>query len=712
MRSLISKGLDRAARYHDAYRADAGLAARSAGASSVGSLMTGGGSGVGAGRHISSPGNAADQYAYFSGYPYAIINVIANRLSAQPIRVARRLGRGGRPAPGRAVAKSVAGPLVPKAYHDFADELEVIPDHRINRLLDNPNELMVRHHLMYITFASLETTGRAYWWMFAGPNGDELWPLPTHWVEPVPGEERLFDFYRVSMPITGQIVRVPARQIVPFFFPDPSDPFGAYSPMQALARTVLTDHAYETAQRVSFQNGVNPGLAIIVGRPPEFAGTNQEQVVLTKEQRAQLVAAVKNQFRGVQKFDEPLILDALIKDVKLISPTPKEMAFKDSGPLVRDRLAQGFGMNPITLGEIEGANYASSGVADHHVCRSVFAPRTEMYSQTLTCYLPPYFGGDRDRNRTVEPGDLVVYQEPVVPSDPEMEAQREAADYAAAIISRNDIRRKRGLPPLHDGDNALTPAGWVPVLTEEQASQSRRPGGPKHFVPPAGKVTDDEGHEHGDDGGGGGGGDKPDKPPAAHDADHAAADHAAVHASWEAEDSARAARHSQEARDDTARQQAEELVELPRAAARGEGPLEPRRKDGVHVRQLHRLPGPHARQDVPRRQVIVVGPRAPRAGRHEGVHRQARRVAGGQGRHLGRARDAQRHRVAQQRDRHRRPRRGAQRPLHQGVEQDARQRSRRLGVVPRVRRAEEGPLARVRHLAGRLRKNGALGPGQ
>lgn len=597
MRSLISRGMERAGRLHDAYRADAGMAVRAGGGGGPGPVMTGGSSGVGVGRHVSSAGSAADQYSYFSGYPYSIINVIANRLAAQPIRVARRLPDGVRPAPGRSVLKAADGtPLLPKAYHDQTDRLEVVPNHRINRVLDNPNELMVRHHLMYITFASMEITGRAYWWMFKGPDGDELWPLPTHWVEPVPGEDKLFDYYRVSMPVTGQIVRVPARQIVPFFFPDPSDPFGAYSPMQALARTVLTDHAYETAQRVSFENGINPGLAIIVGRPPEFAGTNQEQIVLTKEQRGQLVAAVKRQWRGVQKFDEPLILDALIKDVKQISTTPKEMAFKDSGPLVRDRLAQGWGMNPITLGEIEGANYASSGVADHHVARTVFAPRTEMNSQTLTCYLPKYFGRGQDRDRVEEAGDLVVYQEPVVPSDPEMENARDAADHAAAVLSRNDLRRKRGLPPLHDGDNALTAAGWVPVETEDQAKAARQqagPGGVKYFLPLAHRVTDAVGHEHdadgkfGSGGGGslGGGGDnkpapKPDgggaaKPAA--EADSGGGDHDAVHASWGAEDDAMHARHTAEAKTHAARQEGEQQAHD--------------RRQGAEVKHLERAHG-------------------------------------------------------------------------------------------------------------------------
>ena len=328
---------------------------------------------AGMSRFTQSQNYHADQYGYFTGYPYAIINVIANRLASQPIRVARKIPAGRKPAPGRAIKQAGDGtPLLPKSFHDISDQLEILPDHRLLRAIANPNPIMIRHHLLYATFASLEITGRGYWWMYTDPETkkDQIWPLPTHWVEPYhdPETDQLYAFYRVTLPGTGQQVKVPRRQIVPFMMSDPSDPFSALSPMTAMARTVMTDFAFETAQRMSLENGVNPGLAIMVGKPPDFAGVGGDQMVLTADQRAQIVAAVKRQYRGVTRFDEPLILDALIKDVKPITTSPREMAFKDSGPLVRNRMTQGWGMNPITLGEIEGVNYASSGVADHHVC--------------------------------------------------------------------------------------------------------------------------------------------------------------------------------------------------------------------------------------------------------------------------------------------------------------------------------------------------------
>jgi len=133
----------------------------------------GGGPAFQTGRYSQSQAHHADQYGYFAGYPYAIINNIANRLAAQPIRVGRIKAKGSKPGKGRGLPRSKAfehygadGWLCPKHLQEIANRVEIIPNHRINRVLERPNPLMVRHHLLYSTFASIEITGLAYWWMF------------------------------------------------------------------------------------------------------------------------------------------------------------------------------------------------------------------------------------------------------------------------------------------------------------------------------------------------------------------------------------------------------------------------------------------------------------------------------------------------------------------------------------------------------------------
>lgn len=459
---LIAAAMERSEHVRENARIDARSAINSRRDASLSNAVNSPGvaAGLSFGRYSQSSAHHADQYGFFSGTPYSIIDNIAKRLSAQPIRVARLLRTGERP---RKAFRVKAVELVPKFLQEMAGQLEVYPSHRINRAIDNPNPFMVRYHLTYSTFASQELTGRGYWWMFKDKETgkDQVWPIPTHWCEPVHIPGKLYAYYNITLPGMGEPIKVPTRQIIPFSHPDPSDPFASLSPLQANARAVMTDWSIDLSQRMSFENGINPGLAIMVGKPPEFAGVGGDQMVLTKEQRDQIIGAVRRQWRGVSRFEEPLILDALIKDVKPITTTPKEMAYRESSKLARDKLAHGFSMNPITLGEMEGVNYASSGVADHHVCRSVLNPRIELNSQTLTCYAVPYFAPGED--------DLIVYQEPVVPSDPEMDLARDYGDYDRGIMSRNEVRQKRGKEPIDGGDFAYVRGpedaggGWVPV---------------------------------------------------------------------------------------------------------------------------------------------------------------------------------------------------------------------------------------------------------
>jgi phage portal protein BeeE len=484
--SLIANALDRAQQFAESTRLDCRMAVKGGdGLGAAVAMSPGAVTGASYGRFSQSQAHHSEQYSFFSGYPYSIINIIANRLAAQPIKLARILPAGDRARKQLRPVKE----LLPKGMQELAGRMEVLEDHRIIRVINDPNPIMIRHHLLYSTFASQEITGFGYWWMYTDDAGkDFIWPVPVHWIEPVHEPNKLFAYYKLQIPGAGAPIKVPTRQIVRFVVPDPSDPFAGLAPLQANARTVMTDFAIEMAQRMSFENGINPGLAIMVGKPPEFAGVGGDQMMLTKEQREQLIAAVKRRYRGVTRFDEPMILDALIKDVKQITTSPREMGFKDSSILVRNRMTQGWGMNPITMGEMEGVNYASSGAADLHVCRNVYSPRTESNSQTMSCYVLPYFGGNKER--------LVLYQEAVEPTDPEHDLAKDYGDYDRGIKSRNELRLKRGLPAVANGNFALTGAGWVEV--DPDGKDDGNPGGSVDYDDP-----DEDGDDDLDGGGDG-----------------------------------------------------------------------------------------------------------------------------------------------------------------------------------------------------------------
>jgi phage portal protein BeeE len=347
---------------------------------------------------------AHEQLRHFTGWVYASIRPIAQRIAGQPIHVGRRasIRRG-----------SKAAKPEPMRSHDLLD------------LLGNPNDLMVAWSLMFTTVASMELTGRQLWWL---PGRKQILPIPTSWLVGFEGSTS-FQSFKIRPPYTGEAFNLPANECAYFAYPNPADPHGATSPLQAVAGAVDTDEAITASQVSAFQQGINPHHAVIVGRDPhpDFPGGIRPR--LTDAQQRQIINAIRKRYSGMYKHGEPLILDGLIEDVKRLSSTPEEMDWMDSAKQTKARIAQGFGTNPIIMGEIEGANRASATAADKHFCDFTINPKIELLSQTLTEWLAPMFGGD-----------IVVWIEPCTANDAEMALKRMELAAKHGALRMNELR--------------------------------------------------------------------------------------------------------------------------------------------------------------------------------------------------------------------------------------------------------------------------------
>ena len=418
-----------------------------------------------------------EQLRHCTGRVFAAIRAIMNRFAGQPIRVAR-LAR----TRGRAGAGALAGTkgwrpkkeFLPPRLKSQEGQLEVLPDHPIAACLADPNPLMVAWTLRAVTIMHLELTGKAYWWIVPpgspGPAGQsdpyyakrhQLWPLPPSWVQPVHKDGRLYAGWKVRPPSASRGIDVPTENIVYFYYPDPRDPMSALSPLQAIARSVAADESISEAQRRIFTNSVFPGLAFTIGAHPDtqdVAGSGGRRPFLTKEQRAQIESWVTGMYRGVQRYNRPLILDALIEKVeKLNEMSPREMDFMRSAQLTERQIDEGFGVSPIVRGRIEGANRASAVAADENFIKTNINPKAVMLSEIMTAALPRLFGEERGSG-------LEVYVEPAVTDDADLQLQRGAQGIQSGTILANEMREWLGLDPQPELDGMLvTPQGLVPM---------------------------------------------------------------------------------------------------------------------------------------------------------------------------------------------------------------------------------------------------------
>lgn len=474
MDSFISRAYDAARAKSNSLLTRGGLGVGGGGASpfaglSNGSLGGGGPAGPSLNHH-------AEQYRHYNGWVFSSIRPIAQTVARQPLRVARAKKKSALTLP-KSTAKDYVytskGPIrrdraaqhmyflkhLPGSMKDYAETAELLDWHPMLEALQNPNPIMVRWALFFVTVASIELTGKAYWWVRREETPDgkgkiEVWPVPSHWIQPIHTEQKLFSSWSIRPEGQTKPITVPLDQIVYFYTPDPSNPFSAYATLQAQARAVVADESISEAQRQSFARGIFPGYAVVMGRLPDAEGIpgQGERPTLTLEQRMQLSVAFKQLYRGVYNYDEPVILDQLVQDIKRITNTNREMDYLSSGEITKAKITQAFGVNPIVMGQVEGANRASAAAAQDNFYDLACNPKIILMSECMTAWFSALFAAPDER--------LLLFIEEAHATDPESDRLDWELLAREKAVSRNELRAGlRGLPPINGGDQIMVEQG-------------------------------------------------------------------------------------------------------------------------------------------------------------------------------------------------------------------------------------------------------------
>jgi len=236
-------------------------------------------------------------------------------------------------------------------------------------------------------------------------------------------------------PSMKEIVGAAGGDGAPFILPDPSDPLGSISPLQTQASAIDADESLQQSQASAFQNGGRPGMVITAGRLPGPPGRESqgERPILTPEQRTQLVNAIRKAYSGAINHGDPIIVDGMIESVAPYTASPHEMDWLDSGKQLRQRIFSAFGVNPIIVGEIEGANRAQAAVAEKSFCSNVINPLMMLMSQVLTRWAAPLFAAPDERLR--------IWFEEASADDREMRLREWQIGLAHGAVDAEEYRR-------------------------------------------------------------------------------------------------------------------------------------------------------------------------------------------------------------------------------------------------------------------------------
>ena len=111
----------------------------------------------------------------------------------------------------------------------------------------------------------------------------------------------------------------------------------------------------------------------------------------------------------------------------------------------------------VYIGKVSSANDDRFGVTNLWF---TFAPLSvSAFDEKISEKLIPLF----DRS-----GRLFVASDDPVPSNAELEMKRQELDLRYGVISINEVRQQRGLPPVSWGDKPWLPLQWAPTDFERR----------------------------------------------------------------------------------------------------------------------------------------------------------------------------------------------------------------------------------------------------
>jgi phage portal protein BeeE len=340
------------------------------------------------------------------------------------------------------------------------DQLEPAPtDHRLVRLLNNPNTPDIGWTFRYKLAMYLRIHGGCYIWKIRGEDNlpTELWILPPHWVRAIPSKAQLVAEYEIS-PSAGFLLgehgvvwfegsggkqKLKADDVIQLGYPHPTHYTDFYSPIVAGAHWTDSAENIERSRTAQFANGAFPGIILELDK--EASDPTQDQIDRIRTQFEEV-------YKGVKHTGKAMILAPGLKAIPT-SISPTEMSYTDGADQLRNNLLAIHKIGSSLVGLSEQTTFASMVASRAQAYQGAIKPLLSMVGEFLTERLAKEFDES-----------LTVYWEDPTPTDPSQKLQenKELAGMGARTV--NEVRTEYGDEPYpFGGDDPMLPMGSSPV---------------------------------------------------------------------------------------------------------------------------------------------------------------------------------------------------------------------------------------------------------
>lgn len=333
---------------------------------------------------------------------------------------------------------------VPRRKAVAEDGVQEITDHPMLDMLQAANPLQTGVELQELTVLYQELTGNAYWYMARNALGvpEAIYPLMPQYTTIVPGQQGI-EAYLYGRTTIEQ-VRYEAEEVIQFRYPNPSDLYYGWSPLQAALRAVDRNRSMADYQQEFFDNSARIDFAITV--PTGTPAAERDAILkmwLEKHQHKS-----KRHLPGVLTGD---------MDIKTFSFSPQDAALIEAAKFSREEIANIFGV-PMTFLEISTAR-AEAEAHQYTYALYTLTPRLRRMEQVINERLVPMYD---------QSGRLFVEYEDCVPENEQLEIDEHDKYLRNFTITINEVRADKGLEPVEYGDMPINPSNGMPILTKPE----------------------------------------------------------------------------------------------------------------------------------------------------------------------------------------------------------------------------------------------------
>ncbi len=355
----------------------------------------------------------------------------------------------------RAIADRVSM-LRPIVQRRVGAELEPVPDHPLQTLLDRPNEDFSRAATQRLIAGHLVLVGESYLLKVRAqglrrPGAErniptELWLMHPARTTPLLVGGRVAGF--LVQDGDGRELRIEREDVIRLWLPDVENIYGSRGYLGPQAATVDADKFSDETVRTHFMHDAVP--RVVIEAKDDAPKPSDPEL----RRHDEMWRAAYNRRIGTRRgLPAWLPTGFTAKELSALGGMSELVPLKNH---YRDKVLMAFGVPRSIVGDVVDANRAAAETNQYVFDLHTVSPITGVVADGLTSQLAPDFGDD-----------LVVGYEEFVASDKAFELTRTESELRSKIRVINEVREERGEDEVPWGDLPVGTMADVPYTGEE-----------------------------------------------------------------------------------------------------------------------------------------------------------------------------------------------------------------------------------------------------